>query len=87
VTPPLPIVPVRAELLAYEAAHAGMLPEHEGEYVVIKGDAVLRFFTRYDEALEWAYEQFGLEPFFVKRVAGAGQDVVHFTRDIGPCRS
>ena len=77
----------RPELTTYEAALPRLLHEHEGEFVVIKNDEVLRFFAHYDEALQWAYETFGLEPFFVKRVAAGEQNTVHFTRDFGPCRS
>jgi hypothetical protein len=74
----------RRELKVYEAALARLLPQHEGEYVVIKDEKVLRFFPRYEEALQWAYETFGLDPFFVKRVAEGEQNTVHFTRDVAP---
>lgn len=74
----------RPELNAYEAALPRLLPQHEGEYVVIKEERVLRFFPRYDEALQWGYETFGLDSFFVKRVIQDEQNTVHFTRDVGP---
>lgn len=77
-------VAARTELKVYEAALPRLLQQHEGEYVVIKDENVLRFFPRYDDALQWAYETFGLDPFFVKRVANGGQNTVHFTRDVGP---
>lgn len=74
----------RPELKAYEAALPRLLKQHEGEFVVIKDQTVHRFFSHYEEALEWAYDTFGLDPFFVKRVADSAQNTVHFTRDVGP---
>lgn len=75
----------RQELRAYEAALPAMLERHAGEFVVIHGSTVKAYFGTYAAALEWAYDQFGLDPFFVKRIAN-GPNVVHFTRDLGPCR-
>ncbi|RCW73850.1 hypothetical protein DES41_102164 [Pseudorhodoferax soli] len=62
-----------------------MLDRHDGEYVVIKGDQTMHYSPTYAAALEWAYQTFGLDQFFVKKVA-VDQDVAHFTRDLGPCR-
>lgn len=75
----------RQELQAYEAALPSMLDAHNGHFVVIHGTSVVRFFDSYEPALDWAYDQFGLQPFFVKRVSREG-NVAHFTRDLGPCR-
>ena len=75
----------REEFRAYEHELPRMLTKHEGDYVVIRGDKVAKYFGTYSEALTWAYETYGLEPFFVKRVS-SDQNVVHFTRDLGPCR-
>jgi protease II len=75
------------ELETYEAALPKLLRQHEGEYVVIRGGELLKYFPGYNDALAWAYEQFGLESFFVKRVSPSEQHTVHFTRDLGPCRS
>ncbi len=75
------------EHLAYKRHLGEMLKAHEGHFVVIK-DAVLEHFSRsYEDALDWGYEHFGIDgAFFVKKVAQDG-DVVHFSRDIGPCRT
>ncbi len=62
-----------------------MLPEHDGEYVVIKGDEVLHFAPDYETALDWGYDKFELEDFFVKRVAPDAA-VVHVTRDFNLCQ-
>ena len=75
----------RQELQVYEDALPAMVAEHDGDYVVIRGNTLHRFFESYEKALDWAYDQFGLESFFVKRVA-LDQNVAHFTRDLGPCR-
>jgi hypothetical protein len=80
-------IPARPELVAYEAALPRVLSQHDGEYVVIKGDKLLEYFKRYDEALEWAYSNLGLDSFFVKRVTSVELSTVHYTRDLGPCRA
>jgi len=77
----------RQELITFEAALPRILEQHEGEYVVIQGTSLVQYFKRYDEALEWAYSKFGLDSFFVKKVMPAELAMVHFTRDLGPCRN
>lgn len=74
------------EQRTYEDQLDTMLREHEGQYVVIKGSDLKHFSTTYEDALDWGYDEFGLESFFVKRVS-QDQDVAHFTRDLGPCRT
>lgn len=80
------MVELQTELQTYRDRLPSMLDSHNGQYVVIKGAKPVDFFPTYNDALEWAYERFGLEQFFVKKVA-EDQDVAHFTRDLGPCRS
>ncbi len=77
----------RAELLTFEDALPRILPQHEGEYVVIQGQHLLKFFSTYGDALDWAYSTLDLDSFFVKRVSPAELSTVHFTRDLGPCRN
>lgn len=72
------------ERRTYETSLPSMLREHEGEYVVIQGEELRHFSDSYERALEWAYESFGLNSFFVKRVA-EDRDLAHFSRDLGPC--
>ncbi len=58
--------------------------EHEGQYVLIKGDQVIGFFSSYDDAIRDGYARFKLEPFLVKGVSALEQ--VHFvSRFIDPC--
>lgn len=80
-------VVARPELLAFEAALPRILPEHKGQYLVIQGDRLLRYFADYEEALEWAYSNLALDSFFLKRVDSIEMSTVHFTRDLGPCRN
>jgi hypothetical protein len=56
------------ELSRYEAERARWLPEHEGEYVLIKGDDVLGFFETREEALAMGYARFGVVPRFVHQI-------------------
>jgi hypothetical protein len=51
---------------------------------VIRGTTLVRFFASYEEAVEWAYEEYGLERFFVKQVSEE-ENVAHYIRDLGPC--
>ena len=55
------------ELAAYNA-HLPEWKEHEGRYVLIQDDAVVDFFTSYEDALKAGYQRFGLQPFLVKQV-------------------
>jgi len=75
---------LRSELRAFEKALPELLPRHEGEYVVMRGNKIIHWAGTYHDALQWAYREYGLEPFFVKRVS-AEQNIVHFTRELGPC--
>lgn len=75
----------RIELQYYEHALPDLLLEHDGQFVVIRGEKIEGFFLDYQAALTWSYDRFGLQGFFVKKVA-ADQDIAHFTRDLGPCR-
>lgn len=75
---------MHTELRAYRENLPSMLMEHDGDYVVIKDTRAVYFSHTYQEALDWAYDTFGLDHFFVKRVA-EDQDIVHFMRDLGPC--
>jgi hypothetical protein len=79
------MVELHAEFQAYRNSLSFMARQHEGEYVVFKGSRSVHFSPSYEEALEWAYEQYGLEHFFVKKVSEE-EAVAHFSRDIGPCR-
>lgn len=74
------------ELSAYRAKLPAMLSGHEGDYVVIKGADPVHYSPSYEAALNWAYDKFGLQDFFVKKVA-QDQDVAHYARDLGPCRT
>ena len=44
------------------------MPDHEGEFVLIKGDRVEGFWKTKEEAYRAAHEHFPLQPFFVKLI-------------------
>jgi hypothetical protein len=72
------------ELATYHAK----LPEwkeHEGKFVLIKGERVVDIFSSYDDALKAGYKEFGLEPFMVKQIASV-EPVFYITRPISPVR-
>ena len=59
---------LRREQAVYESNVSQWLADHEGEYVLIKGEAVDGFYESRDEALTAGYSRFGIGPLFVKHV-------------------
>jgi hypothetical protein len=57
------------EQTVYEANLSLWLPDHEGQYVLIKGEDIGGFYDSRDEALAAGYSRFGIGPLFVKRVS------------------
>ena len=72
------------ELQTYEQLLPSLLSSDDGKYVVIKGQELCGVFASYEVALTWAYEHFGLAPFFVKQIS-AELSIAHFSRDFGLC--
>jgi hypothetical protein len=71
------------ELETYKAK-LSELTEHEGKFVLIKGDDVAGVYTSYDDALQEGYEKFGLGPFLVKQIHALEQ-VQFISRFLDPC--
>ena len=42
--------------------------EHEGKFVLIRGDDVVEFFSTYEDAIKIGYDRFKLAPFLVKQI-------------------
>ena len=78
------MVTCQTELQTYKAALPKLLPGNDGKFVVIRGAQVFELFQTYEEALEWAYEKFGLDGFFVKQISEE-EPIAHFSRDLGTC--
>jgi len=72
------------ERQTYESALTDMLKAGEGQYVVIRGDDICKILPTYEEALDWAYETFGLQRFMVKQV-NAVEPVAYLSRHVGSC--
>jgi hypothetical protein len=70
------------ELATYHAKIAD-LKEHQGKFVLIRGDEIVDFFASYEDAIKAGYQKFQLEPFLVRRVS-AVEAVQHVTRNILP---
>lgn len=60
------------------------LKQHEGKFVLIKGEDVIDTFTSYEDAIKEGYQKFGLEPFLVKQIHSTEQ-VQFISRSISPC--
>ena len=52
------------------------IPDHQNQFVLIKGERVVNFFECYEDALHAGLQQFGNVPFFVKEVQM--KEEVHF---------
>lgn len=72
------------ELRTFEANLPDMLKAGTGHFAVIKGEDVCRLLPTYEDALEWGYEHFDLQPFLVKEVQ-ATESVVYFFRHVATC--
>ena len=55
------------ELITYQT-HLTELLKNQGEYVLIKGRAIVAYFPTLEAALECAAEHFGTEPALIKQV-------------------
>lgn len=71
----------QSEVNAFRAALPKLIEEHhENQFVVLKNSAVTHVSPTYEQAMTWAYQNYGLdEEFFVKQVLTEPQ-VTHFRR-------
>ena len=70
--------------LAFYRSHLEEWEGREGEYILIKDEKVVGFFSSYDDALRQGYQQFGLDSFLVKQISTLER--AHFiSRNIQPC--
>ena len=75
---------LQTEIDTFERLLPKLLVEHDGKFAVIKGEELIETFDSYEDALKCGYAKFGLETFFVKKIAPADQ-VAFFTRMLSPC--
>ena len=47
--------------------------EHEGKFVLIRGEDVVDFFATYEDAIKDGYRRFELDPFLVKQIRAVEQ--------------
>lgn len=77
--------PIRKEI-DYYRRHLKDWKGRDGEFILIKGESVVDFFSSYDDALKAGYQKFGLEPFFVKQINTIEQGAF-ISRNILPCHT
>lgn len=54
------------DIAAFKAALPGLLADnHAGEFAVLNNSTVLHVSATYEQALDWAYERYGLEEQFL----------------------
>ena len=58
----------------------------DGEFILIKEESVVDFFSSYDDALKAGYQKFGLEPFLVKQINTIDRGSF-ISRSILPCHA
>jgi hypothetical protein len=71
--------------VAYYKAHKQEFLEHEGKFVVIHGENLAGFWETYEDALQVACREFGLEPFLIKKVES--KEPTHYIRGLPSCPS
>jgi len=71
------------ELETYRRNLSGML-DQEQRYVLVQGERVVGFYDLMRDALKAGYEEFGLDPFLVKKVE-AVEKPLYYSRNIKPC--
>jgi hypothetical protein len=74
------------ELAVFNQKFPEFKAEHQGKYVLIRGDEVVDFFSSYDDAIKAGYAKFSLEPFLVKQIKALEQ-VQFISRFVDPCIS
>ncbi len=52
-----------------------------GKFVVISGENVAGIFDTYNDGLKFAYKEFGLNPFLIKKISPS-EHVSFFTREL-----
>jgi hypothetical protein len=62
------LLTLKREQAVFDANLSSWLSDHEGEYVLIKGEIVDGFYESRDDALVAGYSRFGIGPLFVKQV-------------------
>ncbi|WAB91948.1 hypothetical protein [Pseudomonas citronellolis] len=75
---------LETEITTYNAQLPNLL-QHQGKFVVIKGEEVVDVLDTYNDALKLGYERFGLQQFLVKRIMPPEQ-VFFITRHVVPCQ-
>ena len=74
------------ELTNYHSRKGDFLDQgHEGKFVVIHGDDIAGFWETYEDALQVACREFGLEPFLIKKVEA--KEPIHYIRGLPACPS
>ncbi len=69
--------------LAHYDAHKGVFLDHEGKFVVIHGENVAGFWETYEDALQVACLEFGIEPFLIKKIEAV--EPIHYIRGLPAC--
>lgn len=68
------------ELETYASKLPGLMAS-AGKYVVIKGENIAGTFDTYNDGLKFAYKEFGLSTFLIKKISPS-ENVSFFTRDL-----
>jgi hypothetical protein len=71
--------------VAYYKAHKEEFLEHERKYVVIHGEDLAGFWETFEDALQVACREFGLEPFLIKKIEA--QEPILYLRGLPACPS
>jgi hypothetical protein len=75
------------ELATFDRELPALLPQHEGEFVLIHGDRVDSFWKTEDEAYAAGCERFGTEPFLVMSVEREEKPLISIHPIIPRCQT
>ena len=75
---------LKRELETFKNKLQELKAEHEGKFVLIRGDELVDVFSTYDDAIKAGYARFGLNPFLVKQVHALEQ-AQFISRFVDPC--
>jgi len=73
------------ELETYKKKLPELKAQHEGKFVLIRGEEIVDTFSTYEDAIKAGYQKFKAEPFLVKQVL-AVEPVFFVSRNIEPAR-
>lgn len=78
-----PTVMLERELTAYERLRTELVRDHDGEFALVHGDALVGVFPSETAAIDEGYRRFGKVPLLVRRIAAVDPVYEFVSHDFG----